>query len=158
VKAVPSTLTGDKWLKTSRMYGAWLRLMECLRLWGQDIDFASNKLLVRDSKGARDRITMLHGSLMAPLQDQLKKVKAIIEPRWSDGWRPGSQIPQCSEGQAPAVDLSANHPFAMHLLEAGCDILNIQELPGHKDLSTTRIYSYVLNRGGYGVRSPVEGL
>ena len=58
VKAVLSNLTGDKWLMASLMYGTGLRLMECLRLRVQDIDFSRNEILVRDGKGAKDRITM----------------------------------------------------------------------------------------------------
>jgi site-specific recombinase XerD len=59
VKAVLANLTGDKWLLASLMYGAGLRLTECLELRVQDIDFARNEILVRDDKGAKDRITML---------------------------------------------------------------------------------------------------
>ncbi len=100
VKAVLANLTGDKWLMASLMYGSGLRLMECLRLRVQDIDFSRNEILVRDGKGGKDRVTVLPESLKTPLQDHLKKVKVIHERDLRDGWG-RVQIPTALDRKYP---------------------------------------------------------
>lgn len=209
VKAVLAQLQGNCRLIAALLYGSGLRLMECLRLRVQDLDFARSEILIRNGKGAKDRITMLPESLKAPLQEHLKKAKRIHEKDLSDGWgrvllpdaldrkypnapaewrwqwvfpqenrwknmKTGTQgrhhihetiVQRAVKEAARKAEIvkrvgchTFRHSFATHLLEAGYDIRTIQELLGHKDVSTTMIYTHVLNKGGHGVRSPVDEL
>jgi integron integrase len=86
VRAVLSNLQADRWLAAALMYGTGLRLMECLGLRVQDIDFSRNEILVRNGKGAKDRVTMLPESLKNPLREHLVAVRATHEKDKAEGW------------------------------------------------------------------------
>ncbi len=68
------------------LYGAGLRLMECLRLRVKDLDFEMHQITVRDGKGESDRVTMLPESLIDRLKQQLKRVRLIHEEDLNDGY------------------------------------------------------------------------
>jgi len=90
-KCLPTVLTRDETLRVlggmkgvhqlmaKLLYGSGLRLMECVRLRVKDIDFAQHQIIVRDGKGEQDRVTVLPDSLVAPLQEHLKRVKQLHE-------------------------------------------------------------------------------
>lgn len=209
VRDVLAQMNGEVRLVASLLYGTGMRLMECLQLRVQDIDFRRNEIWIRSGKGGRDRVTMLPESLKPGLHDHLRHVKAVHARDLADGW--GAVVlpaaldrkypsaptdwrwqwvfPQATRWRDPqtgqqgrhhvhttviqravkdAVQRSGvtkrvgchtfRHSFATHLLENGYDIRTIQELLGHKNVSTTMIYTHVLNRGGCGVRSPLDGL
>jgi integron integrase len=186
--------------------------MECVRLRVKDIDFGYARIIVRNGKGGKDRITMLPVNLAAPLQRHLQKVKMQHEEDLQDGWGevylpealarkypaagrewawqyvfPSARLSRdprqavsviadkrrhhineswlqqevkravrASGVNKPASCHTLRHSFATHLLENGYDIRTVQELLGHKDVSTTMIYTHVLNKPGIGVQSPLD--
>jgi integron integrase len=209
IQAILSRLTGTHWLIASLLYGTGMRIMECLRLRVQDVEFKRREFLIRDGKGFKDRVTMLPVSLMVPLQAHLVKVRELHESDLAQGfgavympyalerkypnaakewiWQyvfpaaklstdPRSKVVrrhhiqeqaiQRAVKQAvrdagltkPATPHTFRHSFATHLLEGGYDIRTVQELLGHADVSTTMIYTHVLNKGGKGVLSPLDQL
>jgi integron integrase len=209
VQRVLSVMEGPTQLMAQLLYGSGLRLMECCQLRLKDVDCARGEIRVRAGKGAKDRVTMLPASLVAPVQRQEAVVLRVMTERRARG---GGRVPlpQAFGEKSPgstdrrgwfwlfpasrefwdarvqqlrtwhihptvlqrAVSLAGRtagisqrvgchtfrHSFATHLLEAGYDIRTVQELLGHQDVSTTMLYTHVLNRGGRGVRSPLDTL
>jgi integron integrase len=209
VQALLTRLEGTHWLMASLLYGAGLRLMECLRLRVKDVEFVRKEILVRDGKGFKDRVTTLPAALVAPLREHLERVRELhrqdlaagygavflpyaLERKYPGaardwGWQyvfpsaklsvdPRSDAPRRHHVQdqalqravrqaardadlaKPATPHTLRHSFATHLLEGGYDIRTVQELLGHADVSTTMIYTHVLNKGGRGVTSPLDSL
>ena len=91
------------------LYGAGLRLMECLRLRVKDIDFGYGQIVVRDGKGQKDRITMLPASLREALKQQLERAKTIHEQDLAEGFgevysrSTRSQVSDCGNAMGLAV-------------------------------------------------------
>ncbi|MGO8694110.1 MAG: integron integrase [Rectinemataceae bacterium] len=100
VRAVLAELEGDKRLAAKLLYGTGMRLMECLTLRVQDIDFGRNEILVRNGKGAKDRVTMLPETLKKPLREHLARVKVIHEADLSEGWG-AVQMPDAVDRKYP---------------------------------------------------------
>jgi len=85
-RAILNQLSGMNWIMANLLYGAGLRLTECLQFRVKDIDFEYNQITVRDSKGNKDRITVLPKVIKQPLQEHLKTVKKLPEKDLKDGY------------------------------------------------------------------------
>ncbi len=77
VEALLAALDGVSWIMAMLLYSAGLRLTECLRLRVKDIEFSRNKIVVRERKGNKDRVTMLPGAVKEPLQAHLRQVREV---------------------------------------------------------------------------------
>jgi integron integrase len=104
--------------------------------WGWQWVFPATRFY-RDERSGRWRRHHLHESVLQRAVKEAVRASGIAKPASCHTFR---------------------HSFATHLLEAGYDIRTIQELLGHSDVSTTMIYTHVLNRGGKGVKSPLDGM
>jgi len=207
VRALLGQLSGTMELVAALLYGTGARLLEALRLRVKDVEFERREILIRDGKGAKDRVTVLPENLVLPLQQHLAGVKRVhlrdLAAGFGDVWLPDAldlkyanagrtwgwqwvfpstvrsvdprsgaehrhhlnetTVQKAIAGAArragivkPCSPHVLRHSFATHLLQAGYDIRTVQELLGHSDVKTTMIYTHVLNRGGRGVRSPLD--
>ena len=86
VKALLGALDGVNWIMASLLYGAGLRLLECLRLRVKDLDFSSNQLMVREGKGNKDRRTMLPAVVRGPLTAHLDRVRQLHKQDLEQGY------------------------------------------------------------------------
>ncbi len=75
VSLLLARLRGPVWLMASLMYGAGLRLLECVELRVKDVNFDRGEVTIRDGKGGKDRVTVLPGTLKGPLNDHLGRVR-----------------------------------------------------------------------------------
>jgi integrase len=78
-------LEGRSWLMAGLLYGAGLRLMECVHLRVKDVEFSHHEIIVREGKGGKDKVTMLPASLVAPLQTYLEKVRSLHNHDLAEG-------------------------------------------------------------------------
>ena len=79
VQRLLAYMSGEQWLVANLLYGAGLRLMEALRLRVKDVDFEYRQIIVRDGKGAKDRVTVLPEKIINPLREHLVRVRCLHE-------------------------------------------------------------------------------
>jgi integrase/recombinase XerD len=152
----------------SLIYACGLRRGELLRLRFNDIDRSRNLLIVRQSKGKKDRVVPLSDRIMAMLDDYVRayKPKNFLFEGQKEGVPYDEQSLQSVLKQAVAkcrirkpVTLHwLRHSYATHLLESGTDLRYIQELLGHRSSKTTEIYTHVSTSNLKKIKSPFDDL
>jgi integron integrase len=96
-------LWGTHQLMAKLIYGSGVRLMECLRLRVKDLEFERRAIIVRDGKGAQDRVTVLPDSLIPLLQEHLQRVKALHEQDLAQGYG-AVYLPDALARKCPSAD------------------------------------------------------
>ena len=148
-------------------YSAGLRLSEILNIKISDIDSDRMQIRIQQGKGKKDRYTLLSPKVLELLRYYVKEYRPteyLFEGQ--DGGRYSSSSVQSlmrkhrkkAGIKKKASVYTLRHSFATHLLDNGTDIRFIQELLGHKHISTTQIYTHVSSRSLKDVKSPIENL
>lgn len=172
IKALLSAISNPKYYAiASTLYGAGLRLSECLNLQIKDIDSENMTITVRAGKGKKDRQTILSESLLQILRsyylESKVKPQTFLFPQKDNINRPFSRRhTQCfirKAGEKARINKSVSphvlrHSFATHLLEDGVNLLKIQVILGHKSLKTTAIYTHLTKNFLNEVHSPLDKL
>lgn len=150
------------------LYAGGLRLGEALRLRVEDIDSHLMRIRIREAKGGKDRYVMLSTTLLATLREYWRafRPKGFLFPG-KGGLRPldarGVQraferARQKAGIQKPASPHTLRHSFATHLMEDGARLPYIQELLGHRSITTTLRYTRTRKDEALSVRSPLDSL
>lgn len=103
VAALLQAMRGVSWLMAMLLYGAGLRLRECLRLRVKDVDFARNEILVREGKGNKDRVTMLPAAIQQLPLEHLNRVRRLHEADLKAGFGQ-VQLPDALSRKYPNAD------------------------------------------------------
>lgn len=149
----------------STIYSCGLRISESVNLSIKDIDSSAMTIKIVNSKGKNDRYVMLSPKLLELLRDyfvEYKPRKYLFEGQLGDRYSTRS-IQQIFNKAVNAAGIkkrvtvhSLRHSFASHLLDNGTDIRFIQELLGHKHLSTTQIYTHINPVSVKKIKSPFD--
>ena len=151
----------------STIYSCGLRLSETINLKIQDIDSSSMTVKIVNSKGKCDRMVMLSEKLLALLREYFKEYrpKVYLFEGQKNGKYSARSIQKIFNKAVKKVGIkkkvtvhTLRHSFASHLLDNGTDIRFIQELLGHKHLSTTQIYTHINPVSVKKIKSPFDSL
>lgn len=149
------------------IYSAGLRIGETLRLKPQDVLFDRELVFVRQSKGRKDRYTIIGEKALRLLKeylDEYKPVSYLFEGQYGDRYSDTSirnvydEAIEKSGVKKKGGPHTLRHSFATHLLEHGTDLRYIQELLGHQSSKTTEIYTHVSTKNFSKIKSPGDYL